>query len=60
MEKVIQLGNYIETKNRDNPQRGRVYSSYGLCPSIYGYGGGNLQPCVVEVYNEDNNSMQVL
>jgi len=48
MLKVIQIGNYIKTKNRDNPQRGRIYSSSGLSPSIYSYQGGGLQPLLIE------------
>lgn len=46
--KVIQIGNLIRTKNRDNPQRGRVYSVYGISPTIYMYGGGGQQPLLVE------------
>ena len=42
------MGNLIKTENRKNPQRGRVYSSSGLSPSIYSYEGGNLQPMLIE------------
>ncbi len=49
MKKVIQIGNLIKTKNRPNPQRGRIYSSFGIAPSIYTYKGDNLQPMLIEV-----------
>ena len=45
---INQLGNYIVTKNRNNPQRGRVYDLYALAPAVYNYsGGGNLQPTII-------------
>lgn len=46
--KVIQIGNLVKTKNRDNPQRGRVYSASGVSPAIYMYNGGGLQPLLVQ------------
>lgn len=57
MLKVIQIGNLVKTKNRDNPQRGRIYSSLGLCPSIYLYQGGGLQPLFIE--RRDNGKLVV-
>ncbi len=52
INKVIQIGNLVKVKNRDNPQRGRIYSASGLAPAIYMYNGGGLQPLLVE---RDNN-----
>lgn len=63
MIRVLQIGNLIKTKNRDNPQRGRVYSLAGLSPTIYMYNGGGLQPLLVErniikeIYSNDINTM---
>ena len=48
-ENIKWLGNVCPTKNRDNPNQGRVYSPLGLCPSLNCCGGGNLQPMVLEV-----------
>ena len=52
--KVIQIGNLVKTKNRDNPQRGRVYSASGLSPAIYMYNGGGLQPLLIEKRNDED------
>ena len=45
-EKVIQMANLVVGGRRDNPQRGRVYSTKGISPCINGVGGGggNLEP----------------
>lgn len=41
-KKVVQIGNYINTGNWDNPQRGRVYSPKGISPAMNtGSGGGH-------------------
>ena len=44
---VKQIGNIVNTGNWDNPQRGRVYSVYGICPTLNTCGGGNLEPKIV-------------
>ena len=51
MNKVIQVGNVANQieSSRDNPQRGRVYSTSGIAPTIYCYGGGNLEPHILVV-----------
>ena len=37
---VIQLGNCMESKSRDNPNQGRVYDQNGLCPCLTNMQGG--------------------
>ena len=46
--KVEQLGNIISTGNWDNPQRGRIYSSEGIAPTLTCMQGGGLEPKIVE------------
>lgn len=42
---IIQIGQLIETKSfGGNPQTGRVYSVYGLCPTLTTMQGGQLEP----------------
>ena len=43
---IKQIGRLGE-KNRDNPQRYRVYESDGIGPSLCTMQGGGLEPCVV-------------
>ena len=39
---VIQIGNYVNTGNWDNPQRGRIYDIEGIAPTVNtGSGGGH-------------------
>ena len=44
---IIWIGNICPTNTRDNPNQGRVYSIFGLCPSINCMSGGNRQPMVI-------------
>lgn len=39
--RVIQVGNIVDDTNIGfkNPQRGRVYSTEGIAPAVYCYGG---------------------
>lgn len=50
-DRVIQIGSVVDDANIGfkNPQRGRVYDKYGIAPCIYTYGGGNLEPKIVEI-----------
>lgn len=41
---VKQIGNISDGGNWDNPQAGRVYASYGLCPTINTCQGGQREP----------------
>lgn len=43
-----QLGNICKTKNRDNPNQGRVYDKDYLSPCLNSMGGGNRQPMVID------------
>lgn len=47
--KCVQLGNLTDGAKRDNPQRRRVYSIDGLCPTLTQAigAGGNLQPFII-------------
>lgn len=47
--KVLQIGNIVDDTNIGfkNPQRGRVYSTEGIAPAVYCYGGGNLEPKII-------------
>ena len=45
---VIQLGNCMESKSRDNPNQGRVYDQNGLCPCLTNMQGGGRQPMIVD------------
>jgi hypothetical protein len=48
---IRQLFNLTEARFA-NPQRGRVYSPYGIAPTLNGIGrGGNLEPKVVIYYD---------
>lgn len=44
---IIWLGNVCPTKNRDNPNQGRVYAINGIAPCLNTIGGGNLQPMIL-------------
>lgn len=45
---VIQLGNVLPTKTRDNPNQGRVYHSDALSPCITNIsGGGGREPMII-------------
>lgn len=48
MSKIIQLGNLADdTKTYKNRTRGRVYSIFGLCPTLNTSGGGQREPRIV-------------
>ncbi len=52
---VKEIGNIIETGEWNSPQRGRIYSVFGLSPSIQTMSGGNLEPKIItEVTNGCN------
>ena len=41
--KIIQVAK-LKVKNRDNPQRYRVYDTRGIAPCLHSMGGGGLEP----------------
>lgn len=56
--KIQQLGNIAAEKSFKNPQRGRIYSTDGICPTLSTCSGGDLEPKVlVNVEVKDENSM---
>jgi DNA (cytosine-5)-methyltransferase 1 len=48
MNKIIQIGNIVNTGNFNNPQRGRVYSAKGLSPALNTCSGGGLEPKIID------------
>lgn len=52
-DRIIQIANLTLNAKRDNPQRNRVYSPDGIAPAICCYGGGNLEPLVPIMYEND-------
>lgn len=40
---IIEIGNIVQTGNWNSPQRGRVYSIYGICPTLNTVGGGRIR-----------------
>lgn len=58
---VEQIGNCMPTKNRENPNQGRIYDKKGIAPTLSCMQGGNLQPFVIEnegviVWSTQNNA----
>lgn len=49
---VKQIGNMVDTGNWDNPQRGRIYSPDGCCPSLNTVGGGGLEPKIIQAVGD--------
>lgn len=43
---IQQLGNYLPTKTRDNPNQGRIYSTDGIAPCLNKMDGGGREPSV--------------
>lgn len=54
---VIQIGNILEEKGFSNPQRGRIYSTDGISPTITTMAGGDLEPKIAQMSSglEHNN-----
>lgn len=47
-DKVMQIGNCRPTKNRANPNQGRIYDVNDISPCIHTMGGGNLEPHIID------------
>ena len=45
----MQVGNVSPTKNRANPNQGRVYLADGIAPTLSVMGGGGREPHIIEV-----------
>lgn len=55
--RVIQVGNFVNTGNWDNPQRGRVYSPEGIAPTVNtGSGGGHTAQIIVRGDSDERTS----
>lgn len=50
---IQQLGNYLPTKTRDNPNQGRIYSADGIAPCLNRMDGGGREPSVAVPISED-------
>lgn len=46
---IQQLGNYLPTKTRDNPNQGRIYSKDGIAPCLNKMDGGGREPSGVMI-----------
>ena len=48
-KQIMQVGNIVDDSdiNFKNPQRGRIYNSEGICPTLNTVSGGGLQPKIV-------------
>lgn len=55
MNVIIQIGNILEEKNFSNPQAGRIYSIYGICPTLNTFGGGQREIKVLIDKRKDTN-----
>lgn len=44
---IKQVGNYLSTKTRDNPNPGRIYDPSGISPCLNKMDGGGREPSVV-------------
>lgn len=53
---IILLGNIQKENNFKNPQIGRVYSIYGLCPTLNTCQGGGHEPKILVKVNGQNKS----
>lgn len=43
---VFQLGNYMKTKTRENPNQGKIYDTNGISPCLNKMDGGGREPSV--------------
>ena len=48
----MEVFNIVSTGNWQSPQRGRIYSPFGLCPAVNTCGGGGLEPKIYELYED--------
>lgn len=60
MNKIIQLGNIRDgTKSFSDPQTGRIYSMYGISPTINTCQSGGKEPKIVVVDKSEVKRMIV-
>lgn len=54
---VFQLGNYMKTKSRENPNQGRIYDTNGISPCLNKMDGGGREPSVsIKIIGNTNPS----
>lgn len=60
-DRVLQVLNVVDDENIGfkNPQRGRVYDTYGISPTIYCFKGGNLEPKIILNDMETKQKLQL-
>ena len=44
---ILQVGNYMPTKTRENPNQERIYNPAGIAPCLNSMEGGGLEPSVI-------------
>ena len=49
MDKILQIANIAKSAGFNNPQKGRIYSTEGVSPTIDTMQGGNSQPKILEI-----------
>lgn len=47
---IIQVGNIVDDTGFSNPQRGRVYSVKGICPTLDTFSGGGRETKIICEY----------
>lgn len=52
---IILLGNIQKENGFKNPQVGRVYSIYGVCPTLNTCSGGGHEPKILVKKNENKS-----
>lgn len=54
---VCQVGNYLRTKTRENPNQGRIYDTKGISPCLNKMDGGGREPSIgIKVIGNTNPS----
>lgn len=54
MNEVIEVGNLIKKQSWNSPQRGRIYSSLGVSPSMDTCGGGDRNVKIILYERRDH------
>lgn len=54
MKGIVEIGNIVNTGNWGSPQRGRIYSPFGICPCLNCMQGGGLEPKIL-VFDESED-----
>lgn len=57
---VKQIGNFMTTAKRENPNPGRVYDKNGLSPTLTNMQGGYRQPMIVAINTESDGTARTI